>query len=113
MADVSAIFDKINGAMAANPDVVGKLDAVFQFEISGDEGGVWVIDARQGTTENFVTHEPSDDAQCTIKIKDSDWKGLTDGSLNPMNAFMMGKIKISGDMGLAMKLQNLLKLANG
>lgn len=107
----SAIFDKINAALTANPSAASTLNAVFQFDITGDNGGTWVIDARADKTENFVTEGPSNDAQCTITLKDSDWAGLTNGTLNPMNAFMMGKIKISGDMGLAMKLQPLLKLA--
>lgn len=111
MAAASDVFNKIDAALTANPKAAADLNAVFQFDISGDEGGTWVIDARPETTENFVTTGPSDNAQCTITMKDSDWIGLTTGTLNPMNAFMMGKIKISGDMGLAMKLQSLLKLA--
>jgi len=112
MANPSAIFEKIDAALSANPDATKPLDAVFQFDITGADGGTWVIDARAETTEGFVTEGPSGDAQCTITMKDTDWEGLTSGTLNPMNAFMMGKIKISGDMGLAMKLQNLLKLAS-
>lgn len=111
MANPSAIFDKIDAALTANPEQTESLNAVFQFDITGDDGGTWVIDARAETTDNFVSEGPSDDAECTITMKDSDWEGLTSGTLNPMNAFMMGKIKISGDMGLAMKLQGLLKLA--
>lgn len=111
MANTSDVFTKINAALTANPSAAGTLNAVFQFDITGDNGGTWVIDARPETKDNFVTTGPSADAQCTITMKDSDWVGLTTGTLNPMNAFMMGKIKISGDMGLAMKLQSLLKLA--
>jgi len=111
MANTSDVFNKIDAALTANPSAAGALNAVFQFDITGDNGGTWVIDARPEKTEGFVTTGPSEDAQCTITMKDSDWVGLTGGTLNPMNAFMMGKIKISGDMGLAMKLQSLLKLA--
>lgn len=111
MSSAADVFNKIDSALSANPSAAETLNAVFQFDISGAEGGTWVIDARPGKDSGFVTQGPSSDAQCTITISDSDWVGLTSGKLNPMNAFMMGKIKISGDMGLAMKLQGLLKLA--
>lgn len=108
----SDIFNKIDSVLTADPSATDALNAIFQFDITGDNGGTWVIDASSGKVDNFVSEGPSDAAQCTITIKDSDWVGLTSGTLNPMNAFMMGKIKIAGDMGLAMKLQPLLKLAN-
>lgn len=112
MANPADVFQKIDAALTANPSATDNIDAIFQFDITGDDGGTWVIDARAETSSDFVTEGPSDDANCTITMKDKDWTGLTDGSLNPMNAFMMGKIKIKGDMGLAMKLQSLLKLAS-
>lgn len=112
MSNPADVFNKIDSALKANPDVAGSLDAVFQFDITGDNGGTWVLDARSGKTDGFVTEGPSDDAQCTITVTDEDWVGITSGSVNPMQAFMTGKIKVSGDMGLAMKLQNVIKLAN-
>lgn len=111
MSSAADVFNKIDSALTANPSAASTLNAVFQFDIKGDDGGTWVIDARPGKESGFVTQGPSEDAQCTISITDLDWVGLTNGKLNPMNAFMMGKIKITGDMGLAMKLQGLLKLA--
>lgn len=50
----------------------------------------------------------SDDASdCTIAVSQSDLQGLMSGDLNPMTAFMFGKLKITGDMSVAMKLQSL------
>ncbi|MCU0468949.1 MAG: SCP2 sterol-binding domain-containing protein [Arcicella sp.] len=46
-------------------------------------------------------------ADCTIKVSQSDLEGLMSGDLNPMTAFMFGKLKIDGDMGVAMKLKEL------
>lgn len=56
---------------------------------------------------NIVTADDKD-ADCTIKIAMEDFIALTKGDLNPMGAFMSGKIKVEGEMGVAMKLQSLL-----
>ena len=109
MSNAADVFNKIKAALGANPSAAEGINAVFQFNVTGDNGGTWVIDARPG--QAGVSEGPSDDAQCHITIADTDWLALTSGKANPMNMFMMGKIKLQGDMGLAMKLQGLLKLA--
>ena len=48
------------------------------------------------------------DADCTIAATEENFTALLKGELNPMMAVMTGKVKISGDMSVAMKLQNLL-----
>ncbi|SNR36816.1 SCP2 sterol-binding domain-containing protein [Puniceibacterium sediminis] len=50
-----------------------------------------------------------DAADCTIRISEDNLEKLIGGKLNPMTAFAMGKIKVSGDMSVAMKLSQLLK----
>ncbi|MEL6867023.1 MAG: acyl-CoA dehydrogenase family protein [Bacteroidota bacterium] len=49
----------------------------------------------------------NEDADCQVDVSLADFKALIKGELNPMNAVMAGKIKIKGDMGVAMKLQSL------
>ncbi len=68
-----------------------------------DEGVVYL----DGTGENNSVHNENIDAQCTIAMKLSDFHDLVSGELNPMAAFMAGKFKIEGDMGVAMKLQSI------
>ncbi len=55
---------------------------------------------------NSVSTEDSP-ADCTVKVGKDDFQALIKGKLNPMTAFMSGKIKIEGDMSVAMKLQSL------
>lgn len=56
---------------------------------------------------NAVSTENAD-ADCVVQISEADFEALVKGELNPMGAFMSGKIKVKGDMGVAMKLQSLL-----
>lgn len=61
-----------------------------------------------GTGETNVVSDEDKDADCTIITTAEIISKLKSGDLNPMMAVMSGKIKIKGDMGLAMKLQSLL-----
>jgi putative sterol carrier protein len=62
-----------------------------------------------GTGDSNLVSKEDKDADCTIIVTPENFLALVDGSLNPMTAFMSGKIKVKGDMSIAMKLQSLLK----
>ena len=68
--------------------------------------GVIYIDGKQNppTVSNDDTA-----ADCTIKMAFDDFTALIGGQLDGMTAFMTGKLKIEGDMGVAMKLQSILR----
>jgi putative sterol carrier protein len=68
----------------------------------GDEGVV-VLDG----VANAVSEEDGA-ADTTIKIAWTDWQALSDGKLDPMTAFMQGRLKVEGDMSNAMQLQGVL-----
>tara|TARA_B110000014_G_C19865025_1_gene447969 strand:- start:17 stop:313 length:297 start_codon:yes stop_codon:yes gene_type:complete len=61
-----------------------------------------------GTGDSNTVSSDDGDAACTVDITLDDFESMLSGSLNPMAAFMGGKMKVSGDMGVAMKLQNIL-----
>lgn len=60
-----------------------------------------------GTGSTNVVTTNDNDAECTISMTSEDFQAMMAGDLNPMMAFMGGKIKIDGDMGVAMQLQSL------
>ncbi|WP_397533166.1 SCP2 sterol-binding domain-containing protein [Roseateles sp.] len=79
------------------------LGAVLKFDCGDD--GVAVIDAK--STPNTVSNEDRE-ADCTVAISRENLAALVSGELNPMNGFMMGKFKVSGDMSVAMKLSRVV-----
>ncbi|MBI2891683.1 MAG: SCP2 sterol-binding domain-containing protein [Nitrospirae bacterium] len=92
-----------------NPQAAEKLKgvkAVYQFNIDGEGGGQWQIKLADGNLT--TTSGTPDPAQCTISMKADDWKAMNAGTLNPQAAFMQGKLRIQGDMSLAMRLGSIL-----
>ena len=90
-----------------NADKAKKINACYQFKITGDDPGEYFIDLTKES--GWVGAGTSPNAKCTITVGSKEWKDILLQKLNPQMAFMSGKLKVQGDMGLAMKLQALLK----
>ena len=100
MSDLETITQKIKAAVGENSGL-GKIIKVD----FGNDGKILINGA---VVPNTVTNDDGD-ADTTIQISIEDLKAMATGSLDPMMAFMMGKMKIQGDMGVAQKLAPLLK----
>lgn len=96
--DATALLAQLN-EQAQSTDPIG---ATIKFEV--DEHIVFI----DGTGDSNVVSQDNNDADCTITTSVDTLMKLKSGDLNPMMAVMGGKVKIKGDMGLAMKLQSLL-----
>ena len=107
MPTPTEIFSEINGRLAANPDRAAGTTAVYQFDLSGDEGGQYHVALKDGRGE--AGQGAADNPNITISMAAGDFVDMVEGRLDPTMAFMSGKIKIKGDMGLAMKLQSILR----
>lgn len=102
-------------AMADDRDnLVEKARGIYGFKVTnGPNGqeGYWVINAKTG--KGTITYNGTDKPDVTFVINDNDVAELLSGKLPPQKAFFQGKVKIQGNMGLAMKLIDLQKLAQG
>ena len=82
------------------------VNGTIQFDLSGDNGGSYWLTIANGQAETGVGQ--SENPKMTLKSSADDFYSMLSGGLNPMQAFMTGKIKIQGDTGLAMKLMPLI-----
>jgi putative sterol carrier protein len=100
------IFNEMQKRMDANPGKLAGMKGVFQFDIGGADSGVYSVAIADGKA---VISESSASADITIIMDSKDFGDMIEGRLDPMAAFMGGKLKVQGDMMLAMQLQSLLK----
>jgi putative sterol carrier protein len=96
--------EKIAKSLESNLAAFAGLGAKVAFDLGED--GVIAIDATGSPP--VMSGEP-DGADCTIRISADDMAKLIDGELNPMMAYTLGKLKIEGSMGIAMKVAALLE----
>ncbi|XP_076998215.1 hydroxysteroid dehydrogenase-like protein 2 [Tamandua tetradactyla] len=92
-------------------DIVKATQAVYQFELSGEDGGTWFLDLKS-KGGNVGYGEPSDRADVVMSMSTDDFVKMFSGKLKPTMAFMSGKLKIKGNMSLAIKLERLMNQMN-
>ena len=100
MPTVKETFDLMSSRFRR--DKAAGVNAVIQYEITGEGGGTWNATIKDGTCSVASGAAPA--PNLTLTISGQDWLDMLAGKLNPQMAFMSGKLKLKGDMGLAMKL---------
>jgi putative sterol carrier protein len=90
------------------PEKAGDLAAVIQYHLTGEEAGDWIITIADGKCE--VAEGVAENPKMTLSADSQDYKDVILGKLNGMTAFMTGKIKLAGDLNLAMKFADYFKL---
>ena len=96
--ELNEITKKMNELATLN---AGKIDAKIKFEFS--DGYVFIDD----TTSPPTISNENNDADCVIEINNENFSKILNKKMNSMSAFMTGKMKIKGEMTIAMKLSSL------
>ena len=100
---IRPIIERLGSLVGPNSGLGGTLK--FDF---GEPGSV-LIDGK--ATPNIVTEGEGKSADCTISVSLDNFQKMSSGELDPTTAFMQGKLRVAGDMGLAMKLGPMLQRA--
>ena len=106
MSEVRSFFEGI--AAGVDKSKVAGMTATYQFNITGEEAMTWSVAI--ANDDVVVTEGPAEKASIELTMVDADFLALIKGQLNGQMAFLTGKLKIKGDMTLAMKLQSIFKL---
>ncbi|MGE5221217.1 MAG: SCP2 sterol-binding domain-containing protein [Omnitrophica WOR_2 bacterium] len=90
------------------PEKATGVNTVIQYHLTGAEGGDWVVKIHDGqcTVEPGATPAPN----LTLTADAQDYKDIITGKTNAMAAFMQGKVKLAGDLNMAMKLTSFFKM---
>ncbi|XP_055918114.1 sterol carrier protein 2 [Eupeodes corollae] len=110
---VAPLLKILEQAMMEDTDnLIEKVRAIYGFKVTnGPNGkiGYWVINAKEG--KGKITYNGKEKPNITFIVADEDVTDLISGKLPPQKAFFQGKVKIQGNMGLAMKLMDLQRNA--
>ncbi|KAI8639838.1 SCP2 sterol-binding domain-containing protein [Parasitella parasitica] len=110
IADLSKAFDGFSSEERAK--LVKQVNGVFQFVIKNSEGKeeIFTVDVKK--EGKVVRGKGNVKADAILTLKDGDFVDLATGKLNGQKAYMSGKLKIKGQIMLAMKLDNVFKAVN-
>ncbi len=101
------VWQEIDRKLNSEPKPIEGLNLSYSFDLSGEDGGLFGLTLSDGKAET-ITGDPGE-VDCTLTMSVKDFKKLLAGNLNSTASFMMGKLKVKGNMGLALKLEGLLK----
>lgn len=104
---LSQLFERIKSD--CNEEVVSNMKAIYQFNIT--EEGTWYLDLKTGSGDTGPG-EPPTSPDVTFSLDKDIFVKMFSGEIKPTAAFMQGKLKIKGDMMLAMKLETLMTQMN-
>jgi putative sterol carrier protein len=86
-----------------DPSKIAGIDNSYLFDVTDE--GQWLVEVRNGAVT--VSDGAGRDADVTIQVSSAVFDKIASGQQNPATAYMTGKLKITGDMNVALKLQKL------
>ena len=104
---IAELMEKMPGAFI--PEKAQGVDAVIHFKFTGAEPGDWNITVKDGKVD-VAPGAAAKQANMTLTADSGDYIKIITGEMDGMQAFMQGKVKLGGDLNLAMKLMQMFKV---
>jgi len=104
--NVKDVFDGMPSVF--NAGAAAGLNVVFQYDVTGEGGGKWYVEVKEGTCN--VAEGAHASPSVTLTMTAETWLAIVNKELNGMQAFMSGKLKASGDIMLAQRINQLFPL---
>ncbi len=101
------VWNEIDSQLNADKEPIEGINASYSFDLSGEDGGMYGLKFSNGEAKTFRSDPGVVD--CALRMSVADFKKLLGGNLNSTAAYMTGKLKVKGNIGLALKLENVLK----
>ena len=108
MSDITIeqLMNRMPGAFL--PDAAKGVSATIQYHLSGAEAGEWVVTIGDGKCS--VVTGTIENASMTLTADSEDYKNIILGKLDPMTAFMQQKVKLKGNLNMALGLTKYFKM---
>uniref|UniRef100_A0A6M2DH14 Hydroxysteroid dehydrogenase-like protein 2 n=1 Tax=Xenopsylla cheopis TaxID=163159 RepID=A0A6M2DH14_XENCH len=103
---IGQLFKVIHANLSA--EIVQSTNAIYQFEVTGSEKGTWHLNLKEGSGSVGQGPPAKQKADAVLTMDTENFLKMFGGQLKPAVAYMMGKLKISGDLQKAMKLEKLM-----
>jgi predicted lipid carrier protein YhbT len=101
------LIERLGAKISKDPAVAANFGAIYKFILEGDGGGTWIVNMKDAPGARAGDGA----ADCTITLGSHDFVELVEGRANGQQLYFQGKLRIDGNLGLALKLQNLADLA--
>lgn len=106
MTTASEKLKQMGDMIATKREQASAIGAVFKFALDGAGGGTFIVNLK----DNPGVTESDGPADCTILMSAQDFVDLSEGKANGQQLFFTGKLRVEGDMSLALRLQSLMDM---
>ncbi|WP_198022887.1 SCP2 sterol-binding domain-containing protein [Methylosinus sp. LW3] len=108
MPTVRDILDRATQMIDTHRDKASSLGARYKFVLKGEGACTFVLNL---TADDPGVREGESEADCTIRVAAADFVRMAEGDVDSRDLFFAGKLKVDGDMGLALKLKKMIASA--
>jgi predicted lipid carrier protein YhbT len=101
------LLERIGAKISKDPTVASNFGAVYKFVLEGDGGGTWIVNLKDAVG----VRAEDGPADCSISLDAKDFVDLVEGRANGQALYFQGRLRIDGNLALALNLQSLADLA--